>query len=325
MRLLRRQFLHLAAGTAALPALSNLAQGQAYPTHPVRIVVGYPPGGVVDILARLAGQRLSERLGQPFIIENRPGAAANVATETVVRARADGYTLLMFGLASAINATLYQNLNFDFVRDIAPVAGLVRAPNVMEVNPSFPAKTVPEFIAYAKAHPGKITMASGGIGTPAHVSGELFKIMTGIEMVHVPYRGQAPALVDLLGGQVQVDFDAIPSSIAYIRAGKLHALAVTTATRSEALPEVPAVAEFVRGYEASAWYGIGVPKRTPSEIVKRLNNEVNAVLADPGMKARLADLGGVPMPMSPDALETLVVSETEKWGEVIRTARIKAE
>jgi len=325
MSLLRRQFLHLAAGTAALPALSVVAKVQSYPVRPVHIVVGYPPGGVVDILARLVGQRLSERFGRPFIVDNRPGAAANVATEAVVHARADGYTLLMFGLATAINATLYENLSFNFIHDIAPVAGLVRAPNVMEVNPAFPAQTVPEFIAYAKTHGGAINMASGGIGTPAHVSGELFKMMTGIEMIHVPYRGQAPALTDLLGGRVQVDFDAIPSSIGYIRAGKLRALAVTTAMRSEALPDVPSVGEFVPGYEASAWYGIGVPKRTPTEIIEKLNTEVDAILADASMKAQLAELGGVPMPMSPDGLEKLIVSETAKWGQVIRTAKIKAE
>jgi tripartite-type tricarboxylate transporter receptor subunit TctC len=325
MKLPRRSFLHLAAGAAVLPAVSRIARAQTYPSRPVRLVVGYAPGGVVDILARLTGHWLSEQLGQPFIIENRPGAGANIATEAVVHAPADGYTLLLFGPSSAINATLYDKLNFNFIRDIAPVASIVRAPNVMEVNPSFPAKTVPEFIAYAKANPGKINMASGGNGTPAHVSGELFKMMTGINMVHVRYRGQAPALTDLLGGQVQVDFDSIPSSIEYIRAGKLRALAVTTAMRSEALPDVPTVGEFVPGYEASAWYGVGVPKGTPDDIIDKLNKEINAILADPNTKARLAELGSAPMPMTPIEFGKLIAVETEKWGKVLRAANIKAE
>ena len=276
MKLPRRQFLHLAAGAAALPAVSRIAWAQAYPTRPVRIIVGFAAGGAADIIARLIGQWLSERLGQPFVIENRPGAGSNIATEAVVRAPPDGYTLLLVGTANAINATLYDKLNFNFIRDIAPVAGIIRVPNVMVVNPSVPAKTVPEFIAYAKANPGKINMASGGIGTAAHVSGELFKMMAGVDMVHVPYRGAAPALTDLLGGQVQVMFASMPSSIEHIRAGKLRALAVTTATRSEALPDIPTVGEFVPGYEASAWYGVGAPKDTPAEIVDKLNKEINA-------------------------------------------------
>ena len=292
MKLPRRKFLHLAAGAAALPAVSRVAWAQAYPTRPVRIIVGLPPGGATDIVARLIGQWLSERLGQPFVIENRPGAGTNIGTEAVVRAPPDGYTLLLVGRRNAINATLYDKLNFNFIRDIAPVAGIIRVPLVMVVNPSVPAKTVPEFIAYAKANPGKINMASAGIGTPGHVAGELFKMMAGVDMVHVPYRGAAPALTDLLGGQVQVMFGTTVSSIEHIRAGKLRALAVTTATRSEALPDIPTVGEFVPGYEASAVFGIGAPRNTPAEIVDKLNKEINAALADPKIKARLADLGG---------------------------------
>ena len=276
-----------------------------------------------DIVARLIGQWLSERLGQPFIIENRPGAGSNIATEAVVRAPPDGYTLLLVGPPNAINATLYDKLNFNFIRDIAPVASIVRVPNVMVVNPSVPAKTVPEFIAYAKANPGKINMASAGIGSSAHVAGELFKMMTGVDMVHVPYRGAAPALTDLLGGQVQVCSPRMPASIEYIKAGKLRALAVTTATRSEALPDVPTVGEFVPGYEASSWYGVGAPKNTPAEIVDKLNKEINAALADPKIKARLADLGGTALAGSPADFGKLIADETEKWGKVIRAANIK--
>jgi tripartite-type tricarboxylate transporter receptor subunit TctC len=295
----RRQFLHLAAGAAALPAVSRIAGAQAYPTHPVRIIVGAAPSGTFDIMARLIGQWLSERLGQPFIIENRPGAGSNIGTEAVVRAPADGYTLLLVGVPNAINATLYDRLNFNFIRDIAPVAGIDREPHVMVVNPSVPAKTVREFIAYAKANPGKISMASAGNGTPSHVSGELFKMMTGINMVHVPYRGGGPALVDLLSGQVQVMFPTMSSSIEYVRAGKLGALAVTSATPSEALPQIPTVSDFVPGFEATFWTGIGAPKNTPTDVVDKLNKEINAGLGDPRMQARLADLVLARLPAHP--------------------------
>jgi tripartite-type tricarboxylate transporter receptor subunit TctC len=325
MKLPRRNFLHLAAGAAALPAVSRFAWAQAYPTRPVRIVVGFAPGGGVDIVARLIGQWLSERLGQQFIIENRPGAGTNIATEAVVRAPADGYTLLLVNAANAVNATLYDNLSFNFVRDIAPVAGIMAASSVMVVHPSVPAKTIPEFIAYAKANPRKINMASGGIGSPSHVAGELFKMMAGVGMIHVPYRGLAPALTDLLGGQVQVIFGAVTSSIEYIKAGRLRALAVTTAKRSEALPDLPTVGEFVPGYEASQWYGLGVAKNAPTEIIDRLNKEINVALADPNMKARLADLGGTALVGSPAEFGKLIVEETDKWAEVIQAANIKPE
>ena len=325
MRLPRRKFLHLAAGAAALPIASRIASAQGYPTRPVRLIVGYAPGGGVDIVARLISQWLSERLGQSFVVENRPGAATNIATEAVVRAPADGYTLLLADAAAAINATLYDKLNFNFIRDIAPVAGIIRAANVMEVNPSFPAKTVPEFIAYAKANPGRINFASGGNGAPPHVSGELFKMMTGVNIVHIPYRGLAPALTDLIGGQVQVMFGTMPPSIEYIRTGKLRALAVTTATRSAALPDIPTVGEFVPGYEASTWYGVGAPKNTPADIVEKLNREINAGLADPKLRARLADLGGTAIASSPAEFGKLIADETEKWGKVIRAANIKPE
>jgi tripartite-type tricarboxylate transporter receptor subunit TctC len=321
----RRNFLHLAAGAAALLAASRIARAQAYPTRPVRIVVGFAPGGGVDIIARLIGQWLSERLGQQFIIENRPGAGTNIATEAVVRAPADGYTLLLVNAANAVNATLYDNLSFNFVRDIAPVAGIMAASSVMVVHPSVPAKTVPEFIAYAKANPGKINMASGGVGSPSHVAGELFKMMAGVGMIHVPYRGLAPALTDLLGGQVQVIFGAVTSSIEYIKAGRLRALAVTTAKRSEVLPDLPTVGEFVPGYEASQWYGLGVAKNAPTEIIDRLNKEINVALADPNMKARLADLGGTALAGSPAEFGKLIVEETDKWAEVIQAANIKPE
>jgi tripartite-type tricarboxylate transporter receptor subunit TctC len=325
MKLPRRQFLHLAAGAAALPAVSRFAWAQTYPTKPVRILVGFAPGGGVDIMARLIGQWLSERLGQPFVIENRPVAGTNITTQVVVSAPPDGYTLLLVNAANAINATFYGNLNFNFLRDIAPVAGIMRVPSVMVVNPSVPAKTIPEFIAYAKANPGKINMASGGIGGPSHVSGELFNMMAGVSMVHVPYRGAGPALVDLLGGQVQVLFNSPPASIEYIKAGALRALAVTTATRAEALPDIPTVGEFVPGYEASQWYGVGVPKDTPTEIVDKLNNEINAALAEPNMKARLADLGGTVLAGSPADFGKLIADETEKWGNIIRALNIKAD
>jgi tripartite-type tricarboxylate transporter receptor subunit TctC len=325
MKLPRRTFLHLAAGAAALPAVSRVARAQAYPTRPVRIVVGLAPGGTNDIVARLMGQWLSERLGQPFVIDNRPGAASNIATEAVARAAADGYTLLLSSVNNAISATLYERLNFNFIRDITAVAGILRTPNVMVVNPSVPAKSVPEFIAYAKANPGKLNMASPGNGTSLHVVGELFKMMTGVNMVHVPYRGGGPALTDLLGGQVQVYFTGTVSSIEYIKTGRLRALAVTTATRSEALPDVPTVSEFVPGYEASGWFGVGAPKSTPTEIIDKLNNEVNAALADPKMKARLADVGGSALSGSPADFGKLIADETEKWAKVIKFAGIKAD
>jgi tripartite-type tricarboxylate transporter receptor subunit TctC len=325
MKLPRRSLLQLAVGAAALPMASRIARAQAYPTRPVRIVVGFPPGGGADITARLIGQWLSERLGQPFIIDNRPGAGSNIATEAVVRAPADGYTLLIVGTFNAFNATLYDKLNFNFIRDIAPVAGIIVVPNVMVVHPSFPAKTILEFIAYSKSNPGKVNMGSGTPGAAMHMSGELFKIMAGIEMVHVFYRGAGPTLTDLLAGQVQVSFPTMPASIEHIRAGRLRALAVTTATRSEALPDVPTVGEFLPGYEGSNWYGLGVPKATSAEIVDQLNKEVNAALDDPKMKARLADLGGTSLPGSPVQLGKLIAEESEKWGKVIRAANIKAE
>jgi len=324
MKLPRRRFLQLAAGATALAA-PCIAGAQAYPTRPVRIIVGYPPGGPTDLAARLIGQWLSERLGQPFIVENRPGAATNIATDAVVRAPADGYTLLLLDTAAAFNATLYDKLNFNLLRDIASVAGIVRAPAVLEVNPSVPAKTVPELIAYAKANPGKLNMASSGIGAPSQVFGELFKTMAGVNLVNVPYRGAAPAVTDLLAGQVQVYFDPIPNSIGYIRAGKVRPLAITSATRSKALPELPTVSEFVPGYEASFWFGIGAPKATPAEIVEQLNKEINACLADPKMKAQLADLGGVALPGSPAEFGKLIADETEKWAKVIKFAGIKPQ
>jgi tripartite-type tricarboxylate transporter receptor subunit TctC len=324
MKLPRRQFLHLAAGAGALPAVSRIAQAQTYPTRPVRIIVGFAAGGPADILARLMGQWLSERLGQPFVIENRPGGGGNIGTEAVVKAPPDGYTLLLATTANTINATLYDKLNFNFISDIAPVAGISRYTFVMVVHPSMPTKTVPEFIAYAKANPGKINMASGGIAA-LHVFGELFKMMTGVNLVHVPYRGQAPALADLLAGQVHVMFPNIVVSIEYIRAGRLRALAVTAATRSEALPDVPTVDEFVPGYEASGWSGLGAPKATPAEIVEKLNKEINAALADPKIKARLADLGGAPLVGSPVEFGKFIADETEKWAKVIKFAGIKAE
>jgi tripartite-type tricarboxylate transporter receptor subunit TctC len=319
----RRQFLHLAAGAVALPAVSRIARAQTYPARPVRILVGFSPGGATDISARLMGQWLSERLGQPFVIENRPGAGSNIATEAVVRAAPDGYTLLLVAPTSAINATLYEKLNFNFIRDIAPIATISRETYLITVNPSVPAKTVPEFIAYAKANPGKLSMASAGNGTPTHVVGELFKMMTGVNLVHVPYRGGAPALTDLLGGQVEVMFTAMASSIEYIRAGKLRALAVTTATRSAALPDVPTVSDFVPGYEASSIYGLGAPKNTPADIVERLNKEIAAALADPKIQARLADVGSVPIPMSAANYGKLIADETEKWAKVVKFSGAK--
>jgi tripartite-type tricarboxylate transporter receptor subunit TctC len=326
MTLPRRKFLYLASGAAAsLPAAASRARAQTYPTQPVRIFVGFAAGGVTDILARLMGQWLSERLNRPFVIENRPGAGGNIATEAVVNAPADGSILLMVTGSHAINATLYEKLNYDLVRDIAPVAAIARVPNVMEVNPSFPARTVPEFIAYAKANPGRINMASGGNGTAAHVAGELFKMLTDIDMVHVPYRGSPPALTDLFGGRVQVIFDPIPSSIEHIRAGKLRALAVTTAARSNVLPQVPTVGDFVPGYEASTWAGIGAPKGTPPEIVATLNQAINVWLADRETAARFADLGVTEMPGLPGDFRQLIVAEVEKWAKVVKFSGARVE
>ena len=326
MKLSRRSILRLAASAAVLPAASRITQAQqAYPMRPVRLVVGFPAGGVVDTLARLVGQRLSERLRQPFIIENRPGAGGNVATEAVVRAAPDGHTLLMINLPHAINAALYDNLNFDFIRDIAPVAGIMRAPGLMVVNPSMPARTVPEFIAYVRSNPGKINMASAGNGTTGHVFGELFKFMTALNVVHVPYRGGMPAITDLLSGQVQVYFGPVLESIEHVRTGKLRALAVTAAERLELLPDIPAIAEFVPGYEASGWHGIGAPANTPRDIVGTLNTEINAAFADPKMKSRLSDLGGSALAVSPDGLAKLIAEETEKWAKVVRFSGLKPD
>jgi len=325
MKLPRRNFLHLAAGAAALPVVSRFAWAQAYPSRPVRIIVGFAPGGATDIMARLMGQSLSERLRQPFVIENKPGAATNIATEAVVNAAPDGYTLLMVTSVNAINASVYEKLNFNLIRDVVPIASIHREPFVMEANPSVPVKTVAEFIAYAKANPGKLTMASAGIGSGNHISGELFKMMTGVNLVHVPYRGGGPALVDLISGQVQVLFATMSSSIEYVRAGKLRALAVTTATRSSVLPDIPTVAEFVPGYESSFWTGVGAPKNTPAEIVDKLNKEMNATLADPKFKARLADLGGTALSGSPLDFGKFVADETEKWAKVVKFAGVKAD
>jgi tripartite-type tricarboxylate transporter receptor subunit TctC len=321
----RRVFLQGAAGAAAWPAVSRIAWAQGYPSRPVRLFVGFPPGGPGDIIARLIAQRLQERLGQPFLIENRPGAGSNIGTEAVVKAPPDGHTLLLVSSANSINATLYDKLNFNFLRDIAPVAGISREPNVLVVNPSVPVTTVAELIAYAKANPGKIAMASAGNGTPPHVAGELFKMMTGIDIVHVPYRGGAPALTDLLGGQVQVFFGTSSASIEYIRSGKLRALAVTTATRSEALPDLPTVGEFLPGFEASTWFGLGAPKNTPAEIVAKLNGEINAALADAKVKARLRDLGGTVLALSSPDFGNLIAEDTDKWAKVVTFAGIQPE
>jgi tripartite-type tricarboxylate transporter receptor subunit TctC len=321
----RRRILSLAVGAMALPVLLGQAWGQPNPSRPVRLIVGFAAGGSNDLVARLMGQALSERLGQQVIIENRPGGGTNIATEAVVNAPPDGHTLLLVSTVAAINTTLYERLNFNIVRDIAPVAGIMRVPNVMEVNPSVPARSVPEFIAFAKANAGRISMASGGTGSTSHLAGELFKLMAGVNMVHIPYRGGAQPLTDLIGGQVQIMFDVMPSSIEYIRDGRLRALAVTTKTRSEALPEVPSVSEFVPGYDVSSWYGFGAPKNTPASLIDMLNKETNAVLGDPKIKSRLADLGGTPTPLSPAEFGKLIVDETEKWGKVIRAANIKLD
>jgi tripartite-type tricarboxylate transporter receptor subunit TctC len=323
VKLPRRRFLHQAAGAAALLAFSGIARGQPYPSRPVHLIVGFPPGGAADITARLMGQWLSERLGQPFIIENRPGAGTNIGTEAVARAPADGYTLLLVSVANTVNATLYERLNFDFIRDIAPVAGLIRGPLVMEIHPSVPANTIPEFIAYAKANRDKINVASAGNGTPGQMASELFQLLTGLDLFDVPYRGGAPALTDLLAGQVQVIFDNLPTSLEYIRAGKLRPLAVTTTTRSDALPDLPTISEFVPDYEVSSWFGLGVPRDTPTEIIDKLNMEINAGLADPKMKMRVAEMSSVPLPSTPAGFGRLIAEETEKWGKVIRAANIK--
>jgi tripartite-type tricarboxylate transporter receptor subunit TctC len=325
MKLPRRRFLHLAAGAAALPAITRVASAQSYPVRPVHLLAGFPPGGIVDLIARLIGQWLSERLGQQFVIENRPGAGSNIATELVARATPDGYTLLLVSSVNAWNTAIYDNLKFNFVRDIAPIASIIRTPAVMEVNPSVPAKTVPEFIAYAKANPGKIDMGSGGPGSGQHVYGELFKVMAGVDLITVHYRGAGPALPDLMSGRIQVMFDPVASSIAYIRAGKLRPLGVTTATRIDALPDIPPIGDFVPGYEASGWDGIGAPANTPPEIVSILNKEVNAALADAAFNARLADLGADPFANSPAGFGKFIAEYIEKWSKVIRAANIKAE
>jgi tripartite-type tricarboxylate transporter receptor subunit TctC len=325
MKLPRRTFLHLAAGAAALPAVARIARAQAYPTRPVRWVVGYAPGGAADLSARLVAQSLSERLGQQFIIENRTGAGTNIATESVVRATPDGHTLLMSSAANAINATLYEKLNFNFVRDIASVAGIMRVPHVIVVHPTFPAKTVPELISHAKADPGKLAWASPGVGTAGHVCGELFKMMAGIDMVHVPYRGGGAAMTDLLSGQLQVYIGAMTSSVEYVKAGRLRALAVSTTTRSEVLPEIAPIGDFLPGFETSDWAGLGAPKGTPVEIIDKLNREANAAFADPKIRARLSDLGGAPFPGLPSEFAKFVVEETEKWGKVVKFAGLKPE
>jgi tripartite-type tricarboxylate transporter receptor subunit TctC len=325
MKLPRRRFLQLATCAAALPAVSRIAAAQTYPTRPVHIIVGFAAGGGVDITARLIGQWLAERLGRSFVIENRPGAGGNIGTEAVVNAPPDGHTLLLATVPNAVNATLYEKLNFSFIRDIAPVAGIIRVPQVILVHPSLPAKTVPEFIAYAKANPGKVNMASAGNGSAPHMAGELFNAMAGVNIVHVPYRGQGPALTDLLGGQVQVLFATTPGTTDFIRTGKLRALAVTTASRAEVLPDLPTVGDFLPGYEASQWYGIGAPKNTPAEIVDKLNREINAALTDPGMKSRFADIGGEALAGSPAGFGKLITDETGKWAKVVNFAGIKPE
>jgi tripartite-type tricarboxylate transporter receptor subunit TctC len=325
MKLPRRKLLHLAAGALALPAISRIASALDYPTRPVRWIVGFPPGGPNDITARIMAEFLSERLHQQFAVENRPGAAGNVATEQVARAQPDGYTVMELATVNAINASLYQNLNYDFVRDITLVAGFGSGPAVMLVNPAVPAATAPEFIAYAKANPGKINLGSAGIGTPQHVIGEMFKMMTGTDMVHVPYHGSAPELTDLIAGQVQVVFEPIQSTMGYIKSGMLRPLAVTTASRADALPNLPTVGEFVPGFEARTWQGLGAPKGTPAEIIEMLNTEVNAVLTDPRLKARFADLGIMPMPMTPAECQKFITAETEKWAKVIKFAGIKPD
>ena len=325
MRFPRREFLRLAGAAVALPAVARLARAQAYPARSVRLIIGYPPGGSADITARLMTQWLTERLGQSFIVESRPGGGTNIATEAVINAPPDGYTLLLVAPANAINATLYEKLNHNFLRDIEPIAGLIRFPNVVVVNPSVPVNTIPELIAYAKANPGKLNMASSGNGSTIHMSGELFKMMTGVDMIHVPYRGGALALTDMIGGQVQVMFDNIPTAAEFVKSGKLRGLAVTGATRSEVLPDLPTVADFLPGYEASAWYGIGAPKGTPPEIIEKLNKAVNAVLADPVAKARFAEIGAFLLPGSALDFAKLLANETDKWGKVVKFAGAKVD
>jgi tripartite-type tricarboxylate transporter receptor subunit TctC len=325
MKFARRHFLRLAGGAAALPALPRLASALDYPTRPVHILVGFAPGGTTDVVARLIGQYLSQRLGQPFVVDNRPGAGTNIATEEALRAPADGYTLLLATVSNAVNASLFKDLSFDFLRDAAPIAGILEVPNILEVNPAVPVKTVPEFIAYAKANPGKIDMASGGVGSSSHMSGELFCMMAGVNLVHVPYRGEAPALIDMVSGQTQVMFDLMSASIGFVRNGKLRALAVTSATPSEALPGVPPVAEFLPGYEATSFEGLAAPKGTPADIINMLNKEVNAALADPAFKKHLTDLGGQALPGSPADFGALIAGDTAKWGKVIKFAGIKPE
>jgi len=325
MKIQRRRFLQLSALAAALPAAPGIARAEAYPSHPVHIVLGFPPGGSSDVIGRLMAQSLAQKLGKPFVFDNKPGAGGNIGTEWVAKAAPDGYTLLMSTSANAINATLYRKLNFNFLKDFESIAGVFQIPNVMEVNPSIPVKSVPEFIAYAKANPGKINFASGGLGTTSHMAGELFKFMTGVDIRHVPYRGSAPALIDLLSGQVQAMFDLMPASIGFIRAGKLRPLAVTTAQKSPALPDLPTVGQFVPGYEVSTWNGISAPKGTPPEIVERLNKEINASLADPKIKARLTDLGATGLPETPAAFATLVAQDTERWAKVVKFAHISAD
>jgi tripartite-type tricarboxylate transporter receptor subunit TctC len=325
MKLSRRSLLHLSAGAVALPALSRRARAQTYPARPIRLIIGYTPGGSADITARLTGQWLSERLGQSVIVESRPGGGTNIATEAVVRAPPDGYTLLLVAPANAINATLYDKLSFDFLRDIVPVAGIIRFPNVVDVNPSLPVKSIPELIAYAKTNPGKLNMASSGNGSTIHMSGELFKKMTGINMVHVPYRGGAPALTDLIAGQVHVMFDNLPTSAEHVRSGRLRGLAVTGTARSHVLPDLPTVADFLPGYEASAWYGLGAPRNTPAAVIDRLNDAVNAILADPTSQGRFAELGASLLPGSPADFGKLLADETEKWGKVVKFAGAKPD
>jgi tripartite-type tricarboxylate transporter receptor subunit TctC len=325
MKLSRRSLLHLSAGAVALPALSRRARAQTYPVRPIRLIIGYTPGGSADITARLTGQWLSERLGQSVIVESRPGGGTNIATEAVVRAPPDGYTLLLVAPANAINATLYDKLNFEFLRDIVPVAGIIRFPNVVDVNPSLPVKSIPELIAYAKTNPGKLNMASSGNGSTIHMSGELFKMMTGINMVHVPYRGGAPALTDLIAGQVHVMFDNLPTSAEHVRSGRLRGLAVTGTARSHVLPDLPTVADFLPGYEASAWYGLGAPRNTPAAVIDRLNDAVNAILADPTSQGRFAELGASLLPGSPADFGKLLADETEKWGKVVKFAGAKPD
>jgi tripartite-type tricarboxylate transporter receptor subunit TctC len=325
MRFPRRRFLQLAAGAAVLPAVSTIGAAQTWPARPVRLIIGYTPGGSADLTARLMGQWLSERLGQPFVIENRPGGGTNIATEAVVRAPSDGYTLLLAAPANAINATLYEKLNFNFLRDVEPVAGIIRFPNVVVVNPQVPVKSIPELIAYAKANPGKLNMASSGNGSTIHMSGELFKMLTGTDMVHVPYRGGAPALTDMISGQVQVMFDNIPTCAEHVKSGKLRGLAVTSTTRSEVLPDLPVLADFLPGYEASAWYGFVAPKNTPPEVIDTLNKATNAVLAEPAAKTRFAELGAILLPGSPADFGKLLADETEKWGKVVKFSGAKVD